>query len=128
MNYGAFNTGSLNGTSSTDENATLFGGIISSCTFKADGIFDDIFISGIVATCIINSKYVISCVGNGGISQTEILSAALSQCLVGGVVSTWTLTDIDVSSYFGDMLHNTWQLVITSATLTLEINTPIGDS
>jgi hypothetical protein len=236
MNYGALNTGTLNGTSSTDEDATLLDGVISDYVFKADGIFSNILVGGVDAswtlkancafsdvlsdgvisswtlkannilsdvlsgglarTFGIGSKYIISCVVNGGISQSETLYAGLSRTLVGGVAydwalphndllgyygalntcivnygtlngtsntgeditlligcvvnggisqsetlsaglsltfvggitSTWRLTDTDISSYYGDMLHNTWQLAIESATLILEINTPIGDS
>ena len=48
--------------------------------------------------------------------------------VTGGVYSDYQLSDADISSYYGDMLHNTWQLEITSATELLEISSPIGDS
>jgi hypothetical protein len=233
MNYGALNTGTLNGTSSTDENATLLGGVVSgwtiqssvlvsefmaggvasswtlkanalfsdvlsggvasswtlnanavfgdvlsggvasSCALKANAVFGDVLSGGVASSCalkandifsdvlcggissgwtlpcgtlldyygVLNTRtlngtssayedttLLIDCVINGGVSQPETLSAELSLLFFGGVSSTWRLTDIDVSSYYGDMLHNTWQLAVTSATLILEINTPIGDS
>lgn len=49
--------------------------------------------------------------------------------LLGGVVTTdLASSDADISSYYGDMWHNTWQLEIASVTDLLEIETPTGDS
>lgn len=48
--------------------------------------------------------------------------------LSGGLSNDYRLSDADIASYYGDMLHNTWQLEIASATELLEISTPIGDS
>lgn len=48
--------------------------------------------------------------------------------VTGGIHTDYQLSDADISSYYGDMLHNTWQLEIASATELLEISTPIGDS
>ncbi len=49
--------------------------------------------------------------------------------IIGGVYSfNLTMSDTDIASFYGDMLHNTSQLEIASATQVLEIEVPIGDT
>jgi hypothetical protein len=49
--------------------------------------------------------------------------------IIGGVYSfNLTMSDTDIASFYGDMLHNTWALEIASATQVLEIEVPIGDT
>ena len=49
--------------------------------------------------------------------------------IIGGIYSpSMYVNDNDISSYIGDMLHNTSQLGIASATQILKIEVPIGDT
>lgn len=69
---------------------------------------------------------------NHGVSVTSstggLLRVTPPIIVTGGIHTDYQLSDADISSYYGDMLHNTWQLEIASATELLEISTPIGDS
>jgi hypothetical protein len=69
---------------------------------------------------------------NSGVMKYSSTDAALrimpATILSGGIHTDYHLSDVDISSYYGDMLHNTWQLEIASVTELLEISTPIGDS
>lgn len=80
----------------------------------------------------LDSWLIASPVLSGGVLSSSSTDAALAIIppvfLIGGVHSDARLTDVDIASFYGDMLHNTWQLEITSATELLEISTPIGDS
>jgi hypothetical protein len=134
------------------------GGIISSYTLKANNVLSSVMFGGIASNFILKTNTLISDILVGGItsdwtfiyddnvfndygmlntgalnyiSSTDKDDTLFVNCIInGGVASNYVFKANFLFNHNpdGDMLHNTLQLVITSATLILDINTPIGDS
>jgi hypothetical protein len=86
--------------------------------------------SGVSSNTFAEASSVIQNIFAGGVKSTAFAWTQLvvSQTLTGGLEESYSFNDAEITSYFGDMLHNNGKLEISSATILLEIETPEGDS
>jgi hypothetical protein len=108
LNNGYFSSNTLGAKLRTS--VTLDNGVSSSAFAEASSVIQNIFTGGVKSTAFAWTQLVVS------------------QTLKGGLAESSSFNDAEISSYYGDMLHNNGGLEISSATILLEIETPKGDS
>lgn len=81
--------------------------------------------TSLISSSIKGNQILPSGVGSAATLWTQLV---VSQTLGGGIMDSYSLADAEISSYYGDMLHNTGALEVSSATLPLNIETPKGDT